>query len=933
MKNIPSATYRLQFHPGFKLSAAEALAEYFHHLGISHIYASPIFAAQRGSTHGYNVTDPNEINIELGTVQQFEHLLAVMKEHGIGWIQDIVPNHMAFDSENRMLMDVLEYGMASSFYAFFDIDWNHPYDTLKGKILTPFLGKFYGDCLESGEIQVLYSERGFSVRYYELKFPLCIASYPKFLSSDLYRLEADLGKDHPDFHRFVTLIASFQLSYSQSDPGKYREYIESSKNVLWRLYNSSPNIKAFIDGNLELVNGKRGDPGSWNSLDELLAEQLYRLSFWKVATEEINYRRFFNINQLISVRVEDERVFRSTHSLISKLLWKGDFSGVRIDHIDGLFDPEQYLQRLRESNPESYLVVEKILHPDEELPARWTVEGTTGYDFLNHVHGVLCERQNDKRFERIYSRFIARFLQYESLVADKKRLIIGRHMAGDIDQLANLLKRLSGKDRFARDITLYGLRRALVEILALFPVYRTYINQQPIEETDRKYINEAIKRAKETAPALILELEFIERFLLLDVPARISPAEQKELLNFVMRFQQLSGPLMAKGLEDTVFYIYNKLISLNEVGGSPNRFGISLVEFHYFNKKRAGRWPHTMNATSTHDTKRGEDVRARLAALSELPNEWGGKLATWYKLNKSKKENVKFREIPEKNDEYFLYQTLLAAFPFDEQEKSEFIDRMKRYMIKAVREAKVHTAWLKPDEAYENGFASFIERILTPSEDNRFLTDFIPFQKKIAHYGVLNSLSQTILKLTCPGVPDFYQGSELWDLNLVDPDNRRPVNYELRKNYLAQMAEREEKDLSEFLRELLMSAYDGRVKMYLIFRLLHMRREHKELFQTGTYLPLTTHGKHKNHVIAFARQSGSQWSVTVAPRFYASLIDEHSIPLGTQVWEDTTIEIPEHAPDTWRRVLSNKVLKSNRKMNLSGVCEDFPVALLIGGDH
>jgi (1->4)-alpha-D-glucan 1-alpha-D-glucosylmutase len=930
MMNVPSATYRLQFNPAFGFSAAESLAEYFHRLGISHIYASPIFAAQQGSTHGYDVTDPNEINTELGSHQQFERLLALLKERGIGWIQDIVPNHMAFGSKNRMLMDVLEYGDTSPFFQYFDIDWNHPYAGTQGKILAPFLGRFYGECLESGEIRIVYCESGFCVQYYALNFPLSIASYSTFLSGGIDRFEKELGKDHPDFRRYLSLIASFQMPRHGSEAGAYREQIEFSKKGLWRLYTSSPQIKSSIDGYLRIVNGKKGDPASFNMLDSLLSVQIFRLSFWKVATEEINYRRFFNLNHLICVRVEDERVFRSTHSFVIKMLWKGDFSGVRMDHIDGLYDPEQYVQRLRESSPESYLVVEKILQPDEELPERWPAEGTTGYDFLNQVHGVFCARQNDKRFERLYFRFINRILQYDALLADKKRLIMARHMAGDIDQLARLLKNLSGKDRFARDITLHGLRRALVEILAFFPVYRTYVNRRPIGDPDRKYISEAIKRAKAAAPALVLELEFIARFLLLDISKDIPLAAQKEWLNFVMRFQQLSGPLMAKGLEDTVFYIYNKLISLNEVGGSPHRFGTSLVEFHYFNKKRAIRWPHTMNATSTHDSKRGEDARARLAVLSELPNEWKGKLAVWHKWNKNKKGSADSGEIPEKNDEYFLYQTLLAAYPFEEQERSAFLDRMKNYAIKAVREAKVHTAWLKPDEAYENGFAAFIERILMPSEDNRFLADFVPFQKTIAHYGVFNSISQTLLKLTCPGVPDFYQGSELWDFNLVDPDNRRPVDYELRKGYLARIQDCEQKGLPHFLNEILLNAHDGRVKLYLIYRLLRVRAEYRELFRSGTYLPLTARGKHRNHIIAFARNHKNLWSVTVVPRFFTSLMNDTDIPLGRRIWDDTAIDIPKSAPQAWSHALTGKEIQCNRRMDISTLCEEFPAAVLIG---
>jgi (1->4)-alpha-D-glucan 1-alpha-D-glucosylmutase len=930
MSVVPSATYRLQLTPTFGFQSVEPLAEYFRDLGISHIYASPIFAARKGSTHGYDVTDPNEINAELGTVPDLERLLAALRERGIGWIQDIVPNHMAFDSQNRMLMDVLEYGPASPFSDHFDIDWNHPYESMKGKVLAPFLGKFYGECLENGEIQISLDEGGLKVNYYDLCFPLRIESYATILNANLHALEATLGKEHVDFKKFAGITSSFPTPENRTDPVKRREQIELSKSALWRLYNANGEIKEYVDLNLRRLNGQKGDPDSFNALDRLLSGQFFRLSFWKVATEEINYRRFFNINQLISVRVEDERVFRSTHALIGRLLWSGDFSGVRVDHIDGLYNPAQYLERLREIGPEGYRVVEKILQPDEDLPARWRVEGTTGYDFLNLVNGVFCERQNDNRFDRIYSQFIGRFVQYSSLVADKKRLMIGRHMAGDIDQLAHLLKRLSAKDRFARDITLYGLRRALVEVLALFPVYRTYICRQPIEEADRRFMSEAIKRARETAPALVLELDFIERFLLLDFSARLSPEEQADWIHFVMRFQQLSGPLMAKGLEDTVFYIYNKLLSLNEVGGTPNRFGTSLVEFHYFNKKRAARWPHAMSATSTHDAKRGEDVRARIDVLSELPNEWAGKVAAWHKWNTVHKASASSGEVPDKNDEYFYYQTLLGSYPFDQGEAATFVERIKSYMIKAVREAKVHTAWLKPDEGYENGFLSFIESTLTPSENNRFLQDFLLFQRKIAHYGAFNSLSQTLLKLTCPGVPDFYQGSELWDLRLVDPDNRGPVDYVKRMDALKQLKVQEESDLHVLLHELLLNKHDGRIKLFVIHRVLELRRRYQALYSAGTYSPLTVGGPHKNHVIAFARQWESRWSVTVAPRYFASLISPEELPVGNRVWEDTSIDLPEKAPTAWHNALTNKHGEGPRRLELATVCEELPIALLIG---
>jgi (1->4)-alpha-D-glucan 1-alpha-D-glucosylmutase len=930
MSAVPSATYRLQFTPGFGFRSVEPLAEYFHELGISHIYASPIFAARKGSTHGYDVTDPNEINSELGTVQDLERLLAALRKQGIGWIQDIVPNHMAFDSQNRVLMDVLEYGPASPFADHFDIDWNHPYESMKGKVLAPFLGKFYGECLENGEIHLSLEEGGLRVHYYELCLPLRIDSYATVLTANLHTLESTLGKENADFRKFVGIMSSFQTAESRSDPAKRREQIEFSKNALWRLYRARAEVREFLDRNIQQVNGQKGDPDSFNALDRILSHQFFRLSFWKVATEEINYRRFFNINQLISVRVEDERVFRSTHALIGKMLWSGEFSGVRVDHIDGLYDPAQYLERLREIGRERYRVVEKILQPDEDLPAAWPVDGTTGYDFLNAVNGIFCSRQNDKRFERIYSRFIGRFIQYSSLVADKKRLIIGRHMAGDIDQLAHLLKRVSAKDRFARDITLYGLRRALVEILALFPVYRTYIRRQPIDDPDRRFMSEAIKKARESVPALVLELDFIERFLLLDFSARLSPEEQADWIHFVMRFQQLSGPLIAKGLEDTVFYIYNKLLSLNEVGGTPHRFGTSPVEFHYFNKKRAAHWPHAMNTTSTHDGKRGEDARARIQVLSEMPNEWAGKVAAWHKWNKINKATAGSEEIPDKNDEYFYYQALVGSYPSEEGGREDFVERIKNYMIKAVREAKVHTAWLKPDEQYEKTFLAFIERTLTPSENNRFLGDFLQFHRKIAHYGVFNALSQVVLKATSPGVPDFYQGSEFWDLSFVDPDNRRPVDYSRRTATLRQLKEKEKSDLQQLLHELLQNTRDARIKLFVIHRALELRRDQPELFTGGTYFPLSVGGKHRNNVVAFARQWENRWSITVAPRLFASLISPDQLPLGREVWEDTSIALPEGAPSSWRHIFTERVLEAGRSLDLAVVCESFPAGLLFG---
>ena len=926
---VPTSTYRIQFNPQFGFKDAQSILGYLSDLGISEIYASPIFGARRSSTHGYDVVAPDQFNSELGTGRDFDELLSDVRQRGMGWIQDIVPNHMAFDSQNHMLMDVLENGNASPYYDHFDIDWHHPYESLRGRVLAPFLGKFYGECLENGEIRLSYTEEGLRVTYYDLTLPLRIESYTKVLTNNIRSLEAKLGKDHPQMVKFLEIAKSFRSLLPTADRDKRKDDVTFLKDSLWELYTMSDDIRTFVDENIQEFNGREGNPDSFTLLDELLSEQLYRLSFWKVATEEINYRRFFNINQLISMKVEEERVFRTTHAYILKQVWQDHFNGLRVDHVDGLYDPGKYLRRLREAAPECYLVVEKILHPDEELPQSWPIEGTTGYDFLNYVNGVFVERRNDKQLDKIYSKFTGRTIQYDVLVADKKRLIVGRHMAGDIDLLAHMLKNISSRDRYARDTTLYGLRRALVEILALFPVYRTYVAETSSEERDRSYIREAVKRARGTNPALMLELNFIERFLLLDLYEGILPAEKNKWIHFVMRFQQLSGPLMAKGFEDTALYIYSKLLSLNEVGGSPNKFGVSYLDFHRFNKKRLSQWPHTMNATSTHDVKRGEDVRARISVLSELSEEWGKKVQVWRKMNKSRKATDNGEEIPDENDEYFYYQTLVGAFPFDDNEYPDFVERIKSYMVKAVREAKVHTAWLKPDETYEQGFLSFIERTLKRGDDNSFMNEFLPFQKRVAHYGIFNSLSQTMLKLTCPGVPDFYQGSELWDLNLVDPDNRRPVDYRLRNEYLARIKEKEETNLDLLIQELLASKEDGGLKLFTIYRVLKTRKELRVVFEKGDYTPLKVRGHQKDHVIAFARVSQDAQVVAVVPRCLASIMTSDQVPLGRDVWSDTRVELVGKKPTAWRHVFTNKVVEGGRSLLAVDVLADFPLGLLV----
>jgi len=627
--------------------------------------------------------------------------------------------------------------------------------------------------------------------------------------------------------------------------------------------------------------------------------------------------------------VETDEVFQRTHGLVLGLLTSGKIAGLRIDHVDGLHDPLAYLRRLRSKAGDAYIVVEKILEPNEDLPDSWPVQGTTGYEFIHHVNGLFCDKKNERAFGRIWSEFIGTRVNFDDLVREKKKVIIAEHMAGDVNNLAQLVKTISSVDRYALDATLYGLRRALAELLAAFPVYRTYIDGESSSQQDRQYIQAAVDKAVAANPGISHELMFLKRFLLMEFPAAMDDERKADWLKVAMRFQQLTGPLMAKGFEDTALYVYNRLISLNEVGCRPDRFGCSVESFHRFNRKRRAMSPHTMNATSTHDTKRGEDVRTRIDVLSEIPEEWERQVRLWSRLNRNQKKRVGAGLIPDKNDEYFLYQTLLGAFPFGDGEYAEFVDRIKQYILKAVREAKVHTKWIEPDAAYEDAYMSFLEAILDPSESNQFLAEFLPFQGRVAHYGVFNSLSQALIKMTSPGVPDFYQGTELWDLNLVDPDNRRPVLFDTRLSQLSEMEEKARRNLRDPLRELLSTREDGRIKLFLMSRTLQARRSRPDLFSKGRYLALKTAGKYRRHIVAFAREHSGNWSLTAAPRFLTRLIGTGDLPLGTEVWHDTHLILPRAAPSEWRNALTDESISVRDSLPIAQALEHFPVGFFV----
>ncbi|MBE9181788.1 malto-oligosyltrehalose synthase [Oculatella sp. LEGE 06141] len=927
---IPAATYRFQFTSDFDFASAQAIVPYLAELGISDLYASPILTATTGSTHGYDAVDPTQINPELGGQEGFEALAEVLKQHKLGWLQDIVPNHMAFNSQNPMLVDVLENGPDSQYHNFFDIDWDHPYEALRGRLLAPFLGKFYGDCLESGELQLEYGQAGLTVNYYDMKFPIRIESYTQVLSYDLARLRKKLGRNHPDFVKLLGVL--YMLKYIPSgEEGRERyDQIIFIKGMLWELWNDSPDVKQYLDENIKVFNGAPGNAESFNQLDNLLQEQFFRLSYWKVGNEELNYRRFFTVNGLISLRVEEQSVFDIVHELTLKLLKEEKITGLRIDHIDGLYDPSQYLKRLRESAGDAYITVEKILEPAEQLPLHWPIQGTTGYDFLNQVNGLFCAQGNEDEYTSVYHRFIGKPVSCDRLIDENKRLILGKHLAGDIDNLAHLLKQLSSRYRYASDFTMFGLKRALVEILAVFPIYRTYINREGSSKIDRSYIRKVLDKAKKSIPNFLNELYFIEKFLLLDFDQPITEEDKDQWIHFIMRLQQFTGPLMAKGVEDTVLYVYNRLISINEVGSSPCDFGISVDEFHAFNQEKATQWPHSMNTTSTHDTKRGEDTRARINVLSEMPQEWETCLKEWRDINASYKQVVEGQDAPDPNDEYFLYQTLIGSAPFDDEEFPSFVDRVKDYIIKAIREAKVHTGWIRPDTSYEEAFTQFTEQLLKDPENNPFWQSFRPFQQKIQQYGICNSLSQVLIKLASPGVPDFYQGTEFWDLSMVDPDNRRPVDYELRSQVLQEIKQRSQDDILGLIKDLLQTPEDGRIKLFLTQRGLQVRQAHLDLFQRGDYQKLLISGSLRDHVVAFSRTLGDRKVIAIAPRLVTSLVQPGEYPMGEQVWYETRIPLAQGDAHSWQDAITGENVGVTDTIWIRDALKHFPVALLIG---
>jgi len=959
---IPVTTYRLQFNRHFRFQDAKRIIPYLFALGISDLYASPYFKAREGSLHGYDIVDHNSLNPEIGTEEEYNEMTEELRKYGMGQILDIVPNHMCIASrENLWWMDLLENGPSSIYADFFDIDWDPVKRELRNKILIPVLGDQYGNVLENQELRLFFEEGAFFVCYYEYRFPIIPKTYIDILQHRIKDLEGLLSPEDPHFIESLSIMTALNYlppcteTRKEKIDERYREK-EIIKKRLRDLCHKSSEVRAFIDENVKIFNGIRGNPQSFDLLDQILNKQVYRLSFWRVATEEINYRRFFDINELGAIRMENPAIFEETHRLIFRLIREGKVTGLRVDHPDGLYNPLEYFKLLQQhcliqtytgsaGSPDShykpfYIVGEKILTRGERMPEDWPIFSTTGYVFLNTLNGVFIDTAHAKAFDEIYARFIKTKLNFADVVYLKKKLIMKVAMSSEVNTLGYYLDRISEKNRHTRDFTLNSLIAVIIEVVALFPVYRTYITAAGVTDRDRRYIEIAVSRAKRKNPAVSESVfDFLKAVLLLNYPADLTENDRREWLDFVMRFQQITGPVMAKGVEDTTFYIYNRLVSLNEVGGSPDRFGTPLEAFHGQNIERIKFWPHALIATSTHDTKRSEDVRARINVLSEIPDEWHDCLIRWRRWNKKKKGLVEGQAAPDPNEEYLLYQTLVGAYPvepMDGARRDEFKKRIQDYMVKAVREAKINTSWISPNTPYEEALIHFTDTTLSNTPDNPFLKDFEPFQKKVSGYGMYNSLSQTLLKITSPGVPDFYQGTEIWDFSLVDPDNRRPVNYETRTRMLEELRKREsEIPLPELAREMTIQKGDGKIKLYLTYKALYFRRAKRELFEKGEYAPLEARGEKANHVIAFSRGLNDARAIIIVPRFLTGLVPQpQDLPTGRDIWGDSSLVIAvgedgEH----YRNVFTGETVTVSQcngvhVLYLSEIFSNFPVALL-----
>ena len=926
MQRVPRATYRLQFNPAFTFLDAANIAGYLADLGISDVYASPILKSRKGSSHGYDVVDAAALNPELGTDDEFTTLHHSLQQRGLGFLLDIVPNHMAASSENAWWMSVLENGPHSRYLHYFDIDWSPV--TSRGetvnKVLLPILGKPYGEVLDAQELCLAFDQEGFFFTYFDKRLPLAPHSYQQILRECVSALPKE----------GVAIELRELIEGDASVPNS-----RFLKETLWRIEQQEPTFRTALNAAILRINGRQGNPATLDELDALLDAQWYRLAYWRIASEKINYRRFFDVTDLVGVRVENPEVFEARNRRTLELIAEGKVTGLRIDHIDGLYDPVGHMRKLQlrlggrsgrdeaaplvttratvdgdAEHPRSfYIVVEKILAPGECLPAAFPVSGTTGYDFLDSVNALFVDPRGLSRLDDFYQTFSGVTDSFEDICYQRKKQVIHELFSGEMRAMGKQLSSVAMGDRNARDFAPVELTAALTEVTACMSVYRTYLRDESISDADRSILHKAIAEARSRSAGSVDErlFRFLERVLLVDPPSYVT-GERDHWLAFVMRWQQFTGRVMAKGVEDTSFYNYNRLLSLNEVGGEPGRTATfdGLAEFHQRNVRQQRDWPHSQNATATHDTKRSEDARARINVLSEIPESWARQVRRWSKAN----GHLKIDGVPAPNEELLIYQTLVGMWPLEEGELPSVRDRLQQYLEKAAREAKTHTSWIAPVAAYEDALKGFAAAIL---ENPAFRDSFVRFHKRIAFYGALNALSQVVLKATSPGLPDFYQGTELWDFSLVDPDNRRPIDYGCRARLLAELKTAAEKT-SFHPAALLRHWSDGRVKMFITWRLLEMRSRLADLFLQGTYEPVDA----GDNVCAFVRRRGEAGVLVAVPRFASQLGKASTFPLGDS-WGERRLDLSGR----WRNLFTGEML-GGELFALADIFRTFPVAVL-----
>ncbi|HEX9374657.1 MAG TPA: malto-oligosyltrehalose synthase [Actinomycetota bacterium] len=864
---IPTSTYRLQFGPGFGFADARRLVGYLRALGAGDLYASPLLRPRSGSAHGYDVVDPTQLNPDLGGRDGFDALAADLGARGMGLLLDIVPNHMATSDQNPWWWDALKHGRRSAFASFFDIDWGPG----GGQVLAPVLNAPFGQVLEAGEIRLELSGDGEPVvRYGELRFPV--------------------------------------------DPSSYQGAPED----------------------LPALNGRAGEPESFDVLEALLNRQHYRLADWHIAAREIDYRRFFDISDLVTLRTEDASVFEASHALVLDLARQGLVTGLRVDHVDGLLDPAGYADRLQrrlgeETGRDGFVVVEKILGRDEDLPPGWAVAGTTGYEFADLVDGLFVDPAGVERVERTHTALTGRppAQGFEEVAARCQRLVLDQLFAGEGRVLAAHLHALALEDRHGRDLAEDDLRTALAEVMAWMPVYRTYTVGRPVADPDRRVVERAVREAIRRLPDRYRRaVEFVGRVLVLDVRGDPEWTDVDSWIGFVNRWQRLTGPVTAKGVEDTAMYRWDGLLSRSDVGAQPSRPAVSVEEFHRRMRERQRRWPASLNAGSTHDSKRSEDVRARLDVLSEVPEEWSRRVQRWRRLNRGLRRRVRGRDVPDPALELHLYQSLVGAWPLEPSERRDFTARMQDYAVKAAREAKVWTSWLAPDLAYERAVRGWLRAALGPRNE-RFRRDLESFAERVSLPGAVNSLAGVVLRATAPGVPDVYQGAELWNLALVDPDNRRPVDFERRMGAVEEL-DRGLHDRRALARDLAATWPDGRVKLHVLREALRLRRAHPQLFARGSYLPLEVTGRRRANALAFARRRGRSWAVAIVPRHVAGLARGGRFPVRAASWPATVAHLPAGAPERWTNVLTGEHVDAVRGgIRLADAFATLPVGVLI----